>query len=468
MTVPASAALLEALALQRAPRSRRPGPEQRLPEGTLQLVRIAAGEEEATKSAQSATGENPQVLREAAIFYIQQVCFAPGSSSYRVLGVDPDASDEKLREHYRWLARWLHPDRNPDPWEVVFAERVNRAWRECRTAEHRRRYQPTAEERDEGSTRVAAPPSHVFQQHEEAPLEPPRRRDLGWVPAAVVATLGSVAIAVVVLFYASQRGEAPASSVAEAQPMTPLELPSSALAPAPVVMTQPAPQSVPAVELAHEPAPAPPLASVPEAVTPPPPVEIAPKPAPVAPPAPRPIAVAAPPPKPAAVPSGPKPSNVSPPPVVGAAVAIPAPAPARDTTPAPEVVETARVEPAQPNSGDANRLLGQLSRAYENGDVQGMRAPFAADAHGPAGNLESILAEYRRVFAESSERSLAVRDVSWFVSGDTFTIVASFEAVVTEGRAGRVRRTRGDLRLDLRRENDRWQIFRMQHGERPG
>jgi hypothetical protein len=97
-----------------------------------------------------------------------------------------------------------------------------------------------------------------------------------------------------------------------------------------------------------------------------------------------------------------------------------------------------------------------------------MRALFAPDARGPAGGLDAILADYRRVFSDSRERSLSVRDVSWFVSGETFTIVASFEASLTSGRAGRVRRTRGDLRLDLRREGDQWQIYRMQHGERRG
>jgi hypothetical protein len=122
----------------------------------------------------------------------------------------------------------------------------------------------------------------------------------------------------------------------------------------------------------------------------------------------------------------------------------------------------------KPDAHEANRLLGQFSRAYEDGDIQGMRALFASDARGPAGGLEAILADYRRVFSDSRERSLSVRDVNWFVSGETFTIVASFEATVTSGRAGRVSRTRGDLRLDLRREGDRWHIFRMQHDERRG
>jgi hypothetical protein len=488
MTAPASAALLEALALQRAPRGRRPGPAQRLPDGTLQLVRLAAGEEEATNVAQRATGETTQHLREAAIFYIQQVFFAPGSNSYRVLGVDPDASDERLREHYRWLARWLHPDRNPDQWEVVFAERVNNAWQDVRTSERRARYQPEVEAADEWSAVVAAPPAHIFQAHEEPAPAPAKPSDLRWLPSAVVAILGSVAIAVVVLFYTSQRPEAPTSPVAGTEPP---ELPTRLAPPVPAPVS-------PAPPVASPVAPTPAIAAAPQVVAddvpdavPEPPAQaaIAPRPAIAAPPPPpSPLAVQAPPPRPVAVqvPPPPKPTSrpVAPAPQVSVAPkpkrspvaiaaeeAVPAPAPHAAATASPpvdEVVDTAREETPKPTTRDANRLLGQLSRAYEAGDVQGMRALFATDASGPKGNLDSILSEYRRVFADSSERSLAVRDVNWFMNGETFTIVATFEASVTDAHAGRVRKTRGDLRLDLRRDGDRWQIFRMQHGEHPG
>jgi hypothetical protein len=481
MTAPVSAALLEALAFLRAPRSRRPGADQRLPEGVLQLIRIAAGEDEASEAAQAATHESPATLREAAIFYIQQVFFAPGSNSYRVLGVDPDASDERLREHYRWLARWLHPDRNPDEWEAVFAERVNNAWQDLRTSERRTRYQPVLEEVVEWSPVVTPPPPvHVFEQFEEPVAEPARKRDLRWLPSAVVAGLGAVAIALVVLFYSSQRPPIPETQVASV-PSEPGELPRPAPppertpAPAPAVE---APTDVPAaavMEPAAMPQPAPPAQ---------PPVRPVAQPAAVAvvepatpqratearklvpvPPAPAPK-----PPKFAAAPSV-KPTRTAPPPVAVAVVETSRPQ-ARELVPAaalvPQAVEVATSAEPKPGSRDANRLLGQLSRAYEDGDVQGMRALFATDAQGPAGNLDSILADYRRVFSDSSARSLAMRDVSWFVSGETFTIVATFEASVTSGRAGRVRKTRGDLRLDLRRGGDRWQIFRMQHGDRPG
>jgi hypothetical protein len=93
-----------------------------------------------------------------------------------------------------------------------------------------------------------------------------------------------------------------------------------------------------------------------------------------------------------------------------------------------------------------------------------MRAMFASGSHG---NRDQILAEYRRLFVSSSGRSLQVRDVSWFRTGETLTIIASFEAVVT-GRGGREHRSRGDLRLDLERVGEQWRIVRLQHDERPG
>jgi hypothetical protein len=116
---------------------------------------------------------------------------------------------------------------------------------------------------------------------------------------------------------------------------------------------------------------------------------------------------------------------------------------------------------------DANRLLGSFSRAFEQGDLQQMRELFAADARGPQGGLREILRDYDRVFGDSSERSLVVRDVNWFEDGENVTIVAGYDASVTS-RGGKARRTRGDLRLDLRRENDRWRIYRLRHDERPG
>jgi hypothetical protein len=136
----ASPALSSALSLRRSPRAARPGPLDALPTGILQLIRIVAGDEQAINDARAVTDEPGEVLREAAGFYLQQVLFAADANSYRVLGVNRADGDELIREHYRWLARWLHPDRNPDEWEVVYAERVSNACHTLRTAERLNRY----------------------------------------------------------------------------------------------------------------------------------------------------------------------------------------------------------------------------------------------------------------------------------------------------------------------------------------
>ncbi|HWS25159.1 MAG TPA: J domain-containing protein, partial [Xanthomonadales bacterium] len=66
--------------------------------------------------------------------------FAPNADSYRVLGVAADSAQEQLRENYRWLMKWLHPDRNQDGWEAVYADRVNIAWQDMKTPERRAEY----------------------------------------------------------------------------------------------------------------------------------------------------------------------------------------------------------------------------------------------------------------------------------------------------------------------------------------
>jgi hypothetical protein len=135
----------------------------------------------------------------------------------------------------------------------------------------------------------------------------------------------------------------------------------------------------------------------------------------------------------------------------------------------PETAATSAPPPlVQPGVGmrDANRLLNVFSAAYESGNIDDMRAMFAKDMQGVNGDARETLAEYDRLFDSSSERKLSVRDVNWFADGDTLTIVASYHATVTQNK--RQRRTQGNLRLDLRRDNDRWLIVRLKHDERPG
>ena len=85
---------------------------------------------EACEAAVANSGEPATVVIEAARFYLQQALFRPEADSYRVLGIDPGASRATARNHMRWLLEWLHPDRNNNSWDAVYAERVLKAWRE--------------------------------------------------------------------------------------------------------------------------------------------------------------------------------------------------------------------------------------------------------------------------------------------------------------------------------------------------
>ncbi len=137
-------AIQAALALFREPARIAEFRERPLPEDVGQIIRIAAGESAGIDEAVESTGESSETLLDASIFYLQQILFAANGDSYRALGVTKDAPQELLREHHRWLMRWLHPDRNSDGWEVVYADRVNAAWQDLKTPQRRADYDTRA------------------------------------------------------------------------------------------------------------------------------------------------------------------------------------------------------------------------------------------------------------------------------------------------------------------------------------
>jgi hypothetical protein len=490
----------------------------------LLLLRIVAGEEQALSLAQEITRESPAALREAASFYIQQVMFAGDSNSYRVLGVDPDVTDERLREHYRWLARWLHPDRNPDKWEAVYAERVNQAWQDVRTPERRQSYDKS---RNESAIRDDEPKAPVVNLRRTAYLEPTSPGlNLRWLPTAIFSGLGVSAILIVSLFYALRWAEPESGDASSSSPL-PAPVAEVALAPVSPAMTPEIQQaqdlsasaisaddqvggeiptavdenslarsvatisaaSAESAAVSNSPRvplgqPLPAARVMPLSETRP---ALAETPRPVKPSSPSPSAIAQ---KPVLEPRATAHAQVAS--AEGNEAAKPRVASTRSARSEPRVENVASMQPAVPEPApsvasskvdaapasdsskvpiserEANRLLGHFSKAYSDGSLSGMRAIFTTDIRGPRGGLDTILAEYDKLFSGSQERTLAVRDVSVFADGGTLTIIASYQATVTTGRSRRPRRTHGDLRLDLRREDEQWRIYRLQHDERPG
>ena len=169
--------------------------DQPLPDGVDVLIRIAAGDESSEQEAATLTAEGPARVREAAILYLQQVFLAPEADAYRVLGVEFDAPQDRLRENLGWLMKWLHPDRTRSDWDSAFAERVLRAWDLVKTRERRADYDQTLN--FPGPRRFASVPAPRPRIHRPRHRIPWIRRSPGrssgphrrwqWLAAAVLA-----------------------------------------------------------------------------------------------------------------------------------------------------------------------------------------------------------------------------------------------------------------------------------------
>ncbi len=123
-------ALLSALDLAAAPRLARLARRQPLPDGVLEVIRIAAGCEETLRAAAQFSGRDPAFIKAAAELYAQRILLFSSADSHRVLGVRAGAGRDEMRLHMRWLMTWLHPDHRGASWQAAYAARVIEAWGE--------------------------------------------------------------------------------------------------------------------------------------------------------------------------------------------------------------------------------------------------------------------------------------------------------------------------------------------------
>jgi hypothetical protein len=133
-------ALKNAIDLMHVPSQVRLFRSEPLPDGVLLLLRLAAGDEEAEQTAIDLTGRSSETVRCAATFFIEQILFAPGADSYRVLGADAQANAVELRRNVALLLKWLHPDVDHGGDRSVFVGRVTAAWNDLKTPERREVY----------------------------------------------------------------------------------------------------------------------------------------------------------------------------------------------------------------------------------------------------------------------------------------------------------------------------------------
>lgn len=121
-------ALEQALALQKSPTLRFSVRDQPLAPNLLTVIQLAAASQPLLEDTAQRLDMTPENLLEAVRFYLQQALFEGEPEAYRTLAVAPDADTADIHERYRWLQRWLHPDRRGEDWESLFASRLNWAW----------------------------------------------------------------------------------------------------------------------------------------------------------------------------------------------------------------------------------------------------------------------------------------------------------------------------------------------------
>jgi hypothetical protein len=101
--------------------------EVRLPADMLEVIRIAAGDSDVLAAAADAMGGDEAVLQDAAQLFLQRLLADSRASDWRLLGLEPGATQAQIRDHKRWLLKWLHPDRNKNKWESALFNRVSQA-----------------------------------------------------------------------------------------------------------------------------------------------------------------------------------------------------------------------------------------------------------------------------------------------------------------------------------------------------
>ena len=133
--MPRKSAAVIALELYHEPRLANRLASMPLHDGVLSLIKIAAGDESEAMVFPSHISENFEKAHAISVFYLQQVIFHPHSSGHRILGLSSDAGQKEIRDHKRWLLKWLHPDRNQNKWEQHYFKRVLEAAQSLQSAD---------------------------------------------------------------------------------------------------------------------------------------------------------------------------------------------------------------------------------------------------------------------------------------------------------------------------------------------
>jgi hypothetical protein len=99
-----------------------------IPADVLILLKVSGGAADLAEDLSLQHNMEPADVVTAARLYLQCILTNAGSNDRRMLCLPEAAGAEEIREHKKWLLKWLHPDRNHDSWESALFLQVNDAF----------------------------------------------------------------------------------------------------------------------------------------------------------------------------------------------------------------------------------------------------------------------------------------------------------------------------------------------------
>jgi hypothetical protein len=204
-----SGAVEAALLAVAAPGRQDLAPPRLLPRGAIDLIRVAAEDRSHAEQLAVRFGVDVRRIEDAALHFVHSVMFHPDSDHFRVLGVLPDDDDDTLKLHFRWLQKWLHPDRDPEGWISVYAERVNVAWAQLRRADRRAEYRERLGDPGQASDHMLpfGPGPAALEPAYDASLAVPTLISSRWARRLPAFVIGAGVVLAVALFAAHRVGE---------------------------------------------------------------------------------------------------------------------------------------------------------------------------------------------------------------------------------------------------------------------
>ena len=418
---------------------------RRLPPGVTALLQMAA----ANRSRQA--GE-PQ---QAARFFIEHVLMAHNASHYRVLGVDPVAPPEEIKEHHRLLMRLFHPDRQTavDERSDAIATRINQAYTVLRYPDTRATYDMSlAEKRDVKAPGYASRPPPVDGSDFLMRMPPFVIRHLPQFALGSIALLAALGVTLVYVnrvptgaigagdskFARASENETPPAMPPALPPAIARALAEPVPADPPPAEARPAETDIPAAKSSHERE----FVAMPAAMK---------------------VAVAKPAPQPAVAPVQP-PKSSSPAPIVSDETKFPAPIPAASVAPvAVDRPVAAEIKPAPLRRDQLNGLVASLAEQYQRGDLENLLELFDPSAHIERGDRKQIRAEYGELFRNSENRALYIWDVTWSGDGKVSRGEGSYQTRVLRKGDRSPRIYSGAVTIEVVQRNDRPLIVGLYH-----